>query len=157
MGLARRISDRLALAGGVLLLGMAVLVTASVLRRRLTSQGVPGDFELLQTGLAVAVFAFMPLCQLRGGNLFVDTFSGRLPLAVRLRLDAMWALTYAGVATLIAVMMTVGAFETLRSGTRSMVLGLPQGWPIAVSAALAAWLTFVVLLAALDTFRMGES
>ena len=157
MGLARRISDRLALAGGVLLLGMAVLVTASVLRRRLTSQGVPGDFELLQTGLAVAVFAFMPLCQLRGGNLFVDTFTGRLPLAVRLRLDAMWALTYAGVATLIAVMMTVGAFETLRSGTRSMVLGLPQGWPIAVSAALAAWLAFVVLLAALDTFRMGES
>ena len=156
MGLARRISDRLALAGGVLLLGMAVLVTASVLRRWLTSQGVPGDFELLQTGLAVAVFAFMPLCQLRGGNLFVDTFTGRLPLAVRLRLDAMWALTYAGVATQVAVMMTVGAFETLRSGTRSMVLGLPQGWPIAVSAALAAWLAFVVLLAALDTFRMGE-
>ena len=156
MGLARRISDRLALAGGVLLLGMAVLVTASVLRRWLTSQGVPGDFELLQTGLAVAVFAFMPLCQLRGGNLFVDTFTGRLPLAVRLRLDAMCALPYAGVATLIAVMMTVGAFETLRSGTRSMVLGLPQGWPIAVSAALAAWLAFVVLLAALDTFRMGE-
>ena len=27
---------------------------------------------------------------------------------------------------------------------------------IAVSAALAAWLAFVVLLAALDTFRMGE-
>lgn len=154
MGLARRISDRLALAGGVLLLGMAVLVTASVLRRWLTSQGVPGDFELLQTGLAVAVFAFMPLCQLRGGNLFVDTFTGRLPLAVRLRLDALWALTYAGVATLIAVMMTVGAFETLRSGTRTMVLDLPQGWPIAVSAALAAWLAFVVLLAALDTFRV---
>ena len=77
MGLARRISDRLALAGGVLLLGMAVLVTASVLRRWLTSQGVPGDFELLQTGLAVAVFAFMPLCQLRGGNLFANRQLGR--------------------------------------------------------------------------------
>lgn len=153
MEAAQRISNRLALAGGVLLLGMAVLVTASVLRRWLTSRGVPGDFELLQMGLAVAVFAFMPLCQLRGGNLFVDTFTGRLPLVVRRRLDALWALTYAGAAGLIAVMMAVGAVETLRSGTRSMVLNLPQGWPIAISAALAAWLAFVVLLTALDAYR----
>ena len=34
----------------------------------------------MQIGLALAVFAFMPLCQLRGGNLFVDTFTDRLPV-----------------------------------------------------------------------------
>ena len=74
-----RVSDRLALAGGVLLLALAVLVTVSVIARWLTSRGIPGDFELMQIGLALAVFAFMPLCQLRGGNLFVDTFTTRLP------------------------------------------------------------------------------
>jgi TRAP-type C4-dicarboxylate transport system permease small subunit len=153
---ARRISDRLALAGGSLLLAMAMLVTASVLRRWLTTQGVPGDFELLQMALALAVFASMPLCQLRGGNLFVDTFTARLPMAVQRRIDGVWALVYAVVAGLIAVMMVVGAIETWRSGTRSMVLDLPLGWPIAIAALLAAWLACVVLLSALDALRARE-
>ena len=88
----------MALAGGVLLLALAVLVTASVLKRWLTSQGIPGDFELMQIGLALAVFAFMPLCQLRGGNLFVDTFTDRLPAGLQRRLDGLWSLVYAAVA-----------------------------------------------------------
>ncbi len=40
-----------------------VLVTASVLMRWLGGEGVNGDFELVQMGLALAVFAFLPLCQ----------------------------------------------------------------------------------------------
>jgi TRAP-type C4-dicarboxylate transport system permease small subunit len=154
--LVGRVSDRLALAGGALLLAMALLVTASVLKRWLTSQGIPGDFELMQTGLALAVFAFMPLCQLRGGNLFVDTFTGWLPHRVQKRVDGVWSLIYAAVAALIAVMMAIGAVETLGSGTRSMVLGLPLGWPIAIAAALAAWLAYVVLTTALDALRGAE-
>ena len=157
MEIARRISDRLALAGGALLMGMAFLVTASVLLRWLMRQGIPGDFELLQIGLALAVFSFMPLCQLRGGNLFVDTFTGRLPPAVWRRLDGLWSLVYAVVAALIAVMLAMGAVETLRSGTTTMVLELPLGWPIAISAALAAWLAYVVLLTALGAMRARDN
>jgi TRAP-type C4-dicarboxylate transport system permease small subunit len=153
MAAARWISDRLALAGGALLLSMAALVSLSVLLRWLTSQGLPGDFELLQMGLALAVFAFMPLCQLRGGNLFVDTFTTRLPDFVQRWIDGLWSLVYAAVAALIAVMMAVGAVQTLRSGTRSMVLDLPLGWPIAISAALAGWLAYVVLLTAYAALR----
>lgn len=156
MEAARRLSDRLALAGGALLLSMALLVTASVLLRWLTGQGIAGDFELLQIGLALAVFAFMPLCQLRGANLFVDTFTGRLPLVVQRRIDGLWSLTYAVVAVLIAAMMAMGGIETLRSGTTSMVLELPLGWPIAVCALLAAWLAWVVLLTALDALGARE-
>ena len=152
-----RVSDRLALAGGVLLMALAVLVAVSVITRWLTSRGIPGDFELMQMGLALAVFAFMPMCQLRGGNLFVDTFTSRLPEGVRRCLDGLWALVYAVVAGLIAVMMVVGAAETMASGTRSMVLGLPIGWPIAIAAILAMWLTVVVLITALRAFSRAES
>ena len=113
MEFTRRLSDRLALAGGILMLALAVLVTVSVLKRWLTPQGVPGDFELMQIGLALAVFAFMPWCQLRGGNLFVDTFTGRLPPGLQRRLDGLWTLVYAAVAAAIAVMMAAGAVETL--------------------------------------------
>lgn len=153
---ARRLSDRLALAGGALLLGMALLVTASVLLRWLTGRGIAGDFELLQIGLALAVFSFMPLCQIRGGNLFVDTFTGRLPAAVQRRIDGFWSLVYAVVAVLIAAMMATGGIQTLRSGTTSMVLELPLGWPIAACALLAAWLAWVVLLSAVEALRARD-
>ena len=156
MEFTRRLSDRLALAGGILMLALAVLVTVSVLKRWLTTQGVPGDFELMQIGLALAVFAFMPWCQLRGGNLFVDTFTDRLPPGLQRRLDGLWTLVYAAVAAAIAVMMAAGAVETLANGTRSMVLGVPLGWPIMVAAVLAAWLTWVVLVTALRAFRAPD-
>jgi TRAP-type C4-dicarboxylate transport system permease small subunit len=156
MGLLRRVSDRLALAGGTLLLGLAVLVTVSVVKRWLTTQGLPGDFELMQIGLALAVFSFMPSCQLRGCNLYVDTFTNRLPGRLQRRLDGVWALLYAAVAAAIALMMAVGGVETLASGTRSMVLGVPLGWPIMVAAVLATWLFCVVLATARQALRSRE-
>lgn len=153
---ASRVSDRLAVAGGMLILALAGLVTVSVVSRWLTSRGIPGDFELMQIGLALAVFAFLPLCQLRGGNLFVDTFTTRLPHGARRALDGFWSLVYALVAGLIALMMAVGAMQTVASGTRSMVLGLPIGWAIGIAALLATWLVFVVLVTALQAFRRAE-
>ena len=141
----------------MLLLGLAGLVTASVAARWLTSRGIPGDFDLMQIGLALAVFAFMPLCQLRGGNLFVDTFTTQLPASAQRALDGLWSLVYALVAGLIAVMMAVGAVQTIASGTRSMVLGLPIGWAIGIAAMLAGWLTLVVLLTVLRSIRRAET
>ena len=154
--IATRVSDRLALAGGVLLLALAALVTVSVVARWLAGRGIPGDFELMQIGLALAVFTFLPLCQLRGGNLFVDTFTNRLPHGTQRALDGFWSLVYALVAGLIAAMMAVGAAQTIASGTRSMVLGLPIGWAIAIAAVLATWLAFVVLVTALRVFARAE-
>jgi hypothetical protein len=97
-----RVSVWVALAGGCLVLAIAVLVTASVVRRWLTSDGIGGDFELVQTGLALGVFAFLPLCQLRDANIVVDTFTARLPARARGGLDALWAATYALAAGILA-------------------------------------------------------
>ncbi len=77
--LVERVSVGLALAGGGLILLLAFLVTGSVLRRWLTADSVPGDFELVQNGLAMALFAFLPICQLHGGNISVDTFTRARP------------------------------------------------------------------------------
>lgn len=143
-----RASVGLALAGGALTLALALLVSASVARRWLTSEAIEGDFELVQAGLAVAVFAFLPLCQLRGGNIVVDSFTARLPARLRAALDGLWALAYALAAGLIAWQLAKGAGETVASGTTSMVLGLPVGWAIWACAACAAWLAVVALATA---------
>jgi Co/Zn/Cd efflux system component len=49
----------LALAGGATLLGIALLTAWSVVQRWLTSQPVPGDFELVSIGSGVAVLGFL--------------------------------------------------------------------------------------------------
>jgi TRAP-type C4-dicarboxylate transport system permease small subunit len=151
--LVERVSVGLALAGGGLILLLAFLVTASVLRRWLTADSVPGDFELVQNGLAMALFAFLPICQLHGGNISVDTFTRATPAQLRAGLDGIWALVYAAVAGLIAWGTAVGARETLASGTTTMVLGLPIGWAMALSAAFAAWLTLVAVVTAARALR----
>src|SRR5262245_22263355 len=85
----------LAVFGGAVALAVACVVVLSVLRRWLSSAPIPGDFELAQIGTAVAVFAFLPYCQLVRGNIAVDTFTVHLPARMRHRIDGFWDLVYA--------------------------------------------------------------
>jgi TRAP-type C4-dicarboxylate transport system permease small subunit len=152
---AARIARVLALAGGFLLVGLAGLVTASVVMRWAGGEGVNGDFELVQMGLALAVFAFLPLCQAHRGNVMVDTFTTRLPARVQAAIDALWDLAYAGFAAFVAWRLSVGAAEALTSHTTSMVLALPIHYAIAACSAMAAFLALICVLTALR--RLGAN
>src|SRR5690606_37918055 len=92
----------LAIAGGLLTTAVAAMITVSVLMRWLINSSVPGDIELVEIGTALAIFAFLPLCQSRRGNIMADTFSTRLPRRMRDTLDAVWDLAYAAIALVIA-------------------------------------------------------
>ncbi|HEX2137868.1 MAG TPA: TRAP transporter small permease [Microvirga sp.] len=151
---AARVARILALLGGFLLVGLACLVTASVLMRWLGGQGINGDFELVQMGLALAVFAFLPLCQAHRGNVIVDTFTARLPERVQAGLDVVWDLVYAALAGFIAWRLAVGAWEAYASRTTSMVLGLPIHYAIGASAAMAAFLGLIAVLTAIRRARV---
>lgn len=142
------IAQALATAGGLVMLGTAALVTFSVVMRWFTSQSVPGDIELVQITTALAVFAFLPLCQAHRGNIMVDTFTLGLPQRVRDAIDAAWDLVYAIFAGMIAWRLAVGAWDTVRSNTVSMVLGIPIGWAIALCAVMASLLAVVAVATA---------
>lgn len=142
-----RVLAVLSLLGGVALLGLGALVTVSVLLRWLGLGGVPGDFELVQMLTAVSVFAFLPLCHVRRGHIFVDTFTGRLPAGVRRGLDALWDVCAAAALGFVAWRLLAGGMDSLTSGTVTMVLGFPLGWAILACALLAA-LAGVAALAA---------
>lgn len=149
-----RLARTIALAGGLLTLGIALLVTASVISRRVWGQPVPGDFEFVQMATAVTLFAFLPLCQSHRGNIAVDTFTSRLPRAWQRGLDGVWDLTYAAFMVMISLGLVRAALEAYGYGTTTMVLGLPI-WPaIAVSALLCA----VVAVVAVSTMaRLARS
>lgn len=146
----------LAVAGGFLMLAVAATVTVNVLLRWLFNTAVSGDIELAQIGTAVAVFAFLPLCQSRRGNIAVDSFTAGLPPRVRNGLDALWDIVYVAMALIIAWRLGVGAWDTIRSNTVSMMLGLPTGWAIAACSAMAVFLALVAIATALRVLRSGR-
>ena len=134
------------------------MVTASVVIRSplVGGRGVPGDFELVQMGTAVAAFCYLALCQARRGNIFVDTFTGWLPRRAQAGLDAFWDLAYAAAMAVIAWRLLVGAIGEKTSGTTTMVLGLPTWIAIGLCGLLAAFVALVALVGARERFR-GES
>ncbi|MBK8008557.1 MAG: TRAP transporter small permease [Rhizobiales bacterium] len=139
------------------MIAVAIMVTVSVAMRWLINGSVPGDIELVQIGTAIAVFTFLPICQARRGNIMVDTFTTRLPRRLRATLDALWDLAYAGIAAVIAWRLGVGAWDTIRSNTVSMMLGLPTGWAIAACAVMAGFLAIVAMATALRISKGRES
>jgi TRAP-type C4-dicarboxylate transport system permease small subunit len=151
--LLNRLTRPLAIAGGLLMLATAGMVTVSVLMRWIVWQSVPGDIELVQIATALCVFTFLPLCQAHRGNIMVDTFTTWLPARVQRALDALWDVVYAFVAAVIAWRLAIGAADTIRSNTVSMMLGLPTGWAIAACAAMAVLLACVALATAARLLR----
>jgi TRAP-type C4-dicarboxylate transport system permease small subunit len=140
------IAKILALVGGTVAIAIAVVVVASVLTRWIFSAPIPGDFELAQIGTAIAVFAFLPYCQIVRGNIMVDTFTAHLPVRLRRRIDGIWDLVYSAAMAFVAVCLTRGTVDTFASQEVSMVLRIPV-WPGIAFGALSCALLAVVSLA----------
>lgn len=140
----------IAIAGGILLIALATMVVVSVTLRSdlIGAAGVPGDFELVQMATAVAAFCFLPYCQLRRGNIFVDTFTLKLPLRWQRAIDALWDVVYALVMALIAWRLAAGALAAFASGENTMVLQLPSYLPIAICAVLSALVSLTSFVSA---------
>lgn len=143
-----RITEALAAFGGLVALGVGVMITASVLRRWLFDQPVPGDFELAQMMTAVAVFAFLPLCQLRRANIMVDFFTAGASPRVRAALDLVACLLFALFAGLVFEGTLRGAGDAFRSATTTMVLGVPTGYAMSLGTLCSFWLLVVSLYTA---------
>ena len=124
----------LALAGGAMLLAVSGLTCWSVTQRWFTSQPVPGDFELVSIGAGVAVFGCLAYGTLLRADIVVDSFTGWLPPRLRRGIDAAWSLVWAAAAAVLAERLLVGARETLRTSTTTMVLGLPTWWAVGLGA-----------------------
>jgi TRAP-type C4-dicarboxylate transport system permease small subunit len=151
-----RAVQAIALIGGALLIALATMVVVSVTLRSdlVGTAGVPGDFELVQMATAVAAFCFLPYCQLRRGNIFVDTFTLKLPQRLQRSIDAVWDVVYGLVMLLIAWRLGVGALAALASGENTMVLQLPSYLPIGLCAALAALVAATAFVGATRLLRV---
>lgn len=115
----------LAIAGGALLGGLALLVVASVVGRACCDAPVQGDYELAQIAVAVAVSLCLPWCQWRRGHVAVDFFTTQLSPRRQIRLDAGGALVLALLCALLAWRAAVGAIDMQAVGETTMIVGFP--------------------------------
>ena len=145
-----------AMLGGILLMLIALMTVASVVGRAGFGKPVPGDIEVTQYAIAVAISAFLPYCLFSGGNLIVDFFTAKAKERTKRVLDAIGALTLALAMGLFAWRTTVGMVSVKEAGETSMVVSVPLWWTYAGMAPCFALATLAALALAVKLWR-GEA
>mgnify|MGYP000188639267 CR=1 FL=1 len=94
---------------------------------------VNGDFELVESGVAFAIFAFIPLCQITAGHASVDIFTSTLSARTNRLLRMVTDTVFAAVLILIAIKLYDGMASKMRYGETSFLLQFPTWWAYAAS------------------------
>ncbi len=146
----RRLAVLFAIAGGVAACAVALLTTCSIAGRALLSRPIPGDVELTQFGIALAISLCLPWAQLHGSNIIVDFFTQRSRPRTLQRLDAIGSLLLALMVGLLAWRTAAGAVSVYQAQESTMILDLPMWVTYAV---LSPGLALTALIALLQAWR----
>ena len=98
---------------------------------------VNGDFELVEAGVAFAIFSFIPLCQITAGHASVDVFVTNLSPRVSRLLRMGTEIVFALVLLLIAWRLAAGTLSKFQNGETSFLLEFPVWWAYAASLVAA--------------------
>ncbi|MBO9421414.1 TRAP transporter small permease [Labrenzia sp. R4_2] len=135
------------LGGGVLLAVVAVNMMSII--GSMFGKPFPGDFELTEMGVAIAVFAFLPYCQLTGANVSADIFTAGASKRLIAFFTLLGSLVALGFASLLIWRMFHGMLDQKEYGYTTTILQIPH-WmaflPILVSLVLLALAALVTLL-----------
>ena len=127
-----RLCRAFALAGGLVLVAMMLMSLVSIIGRAVFNQPLPGDYELVQLGCAIAVAAFLPFCQMRGGHVLVDFFTANSRPAVRAALDTLGALLLGLAAAVLTWRLAAGAIGMRVANDQTTILEIPTWWAMAL-------------------------
>lgn len=125
------VAQALAFVGGLVLCAMALMTVVSITGRMFTGIGlgpVPGDYELVANGCALAVFAFLPYCQLKRGHVTVDILVGQFPARVQAIFGFLGDLLIAIAAIVITRQLWFGFGEKYPYGSDALRDALGMGY-----------------------------
>lgn len=125
MNVLYRLSSILALLGGAVALGIAIMTVVSIVGREWFRRPIQGDFELTQMGMALCVACFLPWAQARKANIIVDFFTTRTRPHIRDRMDAAGTLLLAIMTGLLAWRTFEGGLRSLNNHETSVLLQIP--------------------------------
>ena len=153
-----RATEIWALLGGLSLIGVVLLNTASVMGAWLFNAPVQGDFELTEMGICIAAFAFLPYCQMTGANVTADIFTQNASPRWRAIFSAAACAVALVFACLLGWRMNAGRIDQLEYNYVTTILEVPHAWafiPILASLALLAVAAAATLTEALRAIRRG--
>ena len=167
--LATQAARLMAICGGLVLTLLIVLICISVIGRSLNGLlhgwigsvmpglsawalglgvgPINGDFELVEAGVAFAIFAFLPFCQISAGHASVDIFTAKLPMRINRVLQLGIDVIFAIVLIAIAYQLYNGMLSKQSYGDTTFLLQFPIWWAYAASlsgAVLTAVIAFYV-------------
>lgn len=120
------VSKLFAFVGVVILVGICLLSTASVIGRAVFNTPIKGDVELVQIGCALAIASFLPYAQMKKAHVIVDFFTLKAPVVVRKYLDIFASILLGLVALVLMWRSYFGAVTAFKNGTKTMILELPE-------------------------------
>lgn len=167
-----------AIVGGFVLVALIVLTTASIIGRtlsdvlhtdfaadmlgslaqRLLDVGlgeINGSYELLEAGVAFAIFSFFPICQLYSSHATVDVFTSLLPPRFTRLLMAFWEVVLMAALILISVQLFGGVQRYYGNGETTFFLQFPVWW--AYTASFAASIVTCIVAIYCAVMRTRES
>ncbi|MDF1794834.1 MAG: TRAP transporter small permease [Thalassobaculaceae bacterium] len=159
-GFLTGLSRLLALTGGLLLLAVTVLVVLSVSGRALVWAGlapIPGDFELVEAATALAVFCFMPWCQVRRAHVSVDAFVNFLGPRVDAVLSIVFNILMTIVAGFILWRLWAGMQDKMQYNETTFILQFPVWWGYAVCVPVAAVFVIVCAWSVVESIAAARS
>ena len=126
-------SEALAVFGGIVLIVMTGFTVVSVVGRTGFDFPVLGDQEIVELGCAIAIFSFMPYCQMRAANVIVDFFTAKLSQTARDGLDATMNAIFSVCILIVTWRLAVGGIATYHASDASMFLRIPHWWGYALA------------------------
>ena len=108
---------------------------------------ITGDFELIENGMAFAIFAFLPLAQMHAAHATVDVFTQRLPDPLLRWMRALTEAVFALVLLVFAARLFDGMQAKMRYNETTYLIQFPVWWAyaLALSAAVVAALVGVYM------------
>ncbi|EEB85397.1 TRAP transporter small permease [Roseobacter sp. GAI101] len=145
-----------AIIGGLVLVALILMTTVSIfgrtinkvlhstffqenmagLSQSLIDMGVGeinGNYELLEAGIAFAIFSFLPICQFYGAHASVDVFTSFLPAKANRWIAAFWEIVLAMVIILIIWRLFEGMQRYIGNGETTLFLQFPVWWAYGAS------------------------
>ena len=147
----RLLAHGTAVLGGIVLTGLVILTTISItgrsiskflhldgvqgvfgiLAQRLIDTGVGevrGSYELLEAGIAFAIFSFFPICQLHSAHATVDIFTSHLSGRANRVIAAFWEVVLSACLVLISWRLFEGMERYIGNGETTLFLQFPVWW-----------------------------
>ncbi|MEX0852140.1 MAG: TRAP transporter small permease [Bauldia sp.] len=134
-----------ALIGGIVLVALVLMTAGSAVSNLLFHRPYVADYDLVKHGVAIAIFTFLPYCEITHGNVTVDIFTERMGDRAKALMALLSSLVAAGLAVLLFRQMWLGMLDYMEY--REVMISIPIPlWTAFPPALVSLALLFVAAL-----------